>query len=250
MTAFSLFWKLHWIYLLDLVHFAECGTFFTKALREVSYIQNVSEQNHLVFALKSDPQSVVYLYNDVFKTGAVAMGKGSNPKIIFFAIDCDYPEHLHTSDLATPTEYSWLWIKWTGTQLKFGTGKTPGVDLVYSTPFSHDVKYIGFAKYGRSTESHWIVGQTNEHMNESEFKKTEGRRIRDTSSAYHVSSSFQCAEFCLSLNGCYGFNLSLKVNGFSVCELIQKDMEYIMCNDIDSLDWTVEENSTWTHYYL
>ncbi|ESO84635.1 hypothetical protein LOTGIDRAFT_168493 [Lottia gigantea] len=173
MWTVSLLWNLKWLFILDLFLLADCGYFVTTSKLKMSYIQNVTEKNHLVFALKSDKFSKLHLYNDTSNVGMIAISTGFNPKQVSLGIDCMFNYHTHTSDLVTPTEYSWLWIRWTGTQLEFGTGTIPGVDLVYSISFSKVVKYIGFGKSSGNEECYWIIGQTNELINESTFTKSQ-----------------------------------------------------------------------------
>ncbi|ESO84636.1 hypothetical protein LOTGIDRAFT_168494 [Lottia gigantea] len=165
MWTVSLLWNLKWLFILDLVYFADCGYFVSTAFRKVSYIQNVTEKNHLVFAVKSDVFAELHLYNDTASVSEIVIGISNNPKRVALAIDCHYNYQTHTSDLITLTKYSWFWARWTGTQLEFGTGKIPGVDLVHSRSFSRVIKYIGFGKYTGNEECFWIIGQTNELIN-------------------------------------------------------------------------------------
>ncbi|ESO84697.1 hypothetical protein LOTGIDRAFT_168566 [Lottia gigantea] len=250
MWLISLFWVLRWIILVHLAHRADCGRFVTTAIKKVSYFQNVAKKNHLVIALKSETKPQLHLFNDTSKLGVIYIGVGNDSKELIIESDCLHNVHTHTSDLVTPTEYTWLWIRWTGTQIEYGTGKTPGVDLVYYTSFSQDIKYIGFAKYDGNFESHWIVGQTDELTNESVFKSRKNRRIVDIAIKHIVKTYTKCALMCLNLNGCYSFNVSKAVNGRSICELITKDLPTGDCYGALNMNWEGDIQAGWTNYYL
>ncbi|ESO84701.1 hypothetical protein LOTGIDRAFT_168570 [Lottia gigantea] len=239
MWFISLFWMLRWIFFVHLAHRTECGRFVTTALRRASYFHNVAEQNHLIFALKSEDLPQLDLFNDTSKVGEIILGLGNNPKDVTIMLLCLYDFIEHTSDLVTPTEYTWLWIRWTGTQIEFGTGKTPGVDLVHYSLYSQDIKYIGFVKYEGHVESHWIVGQTDELANESVFKKRKNRRISDIASVHQENSKRISRQI-----------FQQQVNGTSICELISKDLPTTDCPHPPILDWEGKVQPGWTNYYL